>query len=330
MPSGSGSLSCEVLATLDCDRLVAVTQLVAAESGWLGDEPLSDTARILLHATQPPSTPMPTWHGLVWRESQVVGYVQLRVEGQGWEAEIASSRAAAETDVLARLVTQMRQRCGGPFLLWARGDQDPAASVARELHMQPARTLLRMQAAIASEAGAARPAVGTAPGSPPALLPESPRALPPGLRLRTFRVGLDEDDWLAANREAFVNLPDQGGWVRADLMARIAEPWFRPEGFFLIVTSADEIAGFHWTKIHPGADCGSDTACGEIYVLGVSPRFQGRGLGGRLTDIGLDYFRSLGVSTAMLYVDASNAAAVNTYVGRGFSVVRTYRQFAMP
>ena len=148
--------------------------------------------------------------------------------------------------------------------------------------------------------------------------------------MRTFNVGADDDVWLAANRAAFVDLSDQGSWTRTDLAARIAEPWFRPDGFFLVVTPTDDIAGFHWTKIQTGTECGCAADCGEIYVLGVCPQYQGHGIGGYLTSVGLDYFRRLGLTTAMLYVDESNAAAIKTYSTRGFTVFATSRQFAMP
>ena len=43
-----------------------------------------------------------------------------------------------------------------------------------------------------------------------------------------------------------------------------------------------ELLGFHWTKVH-GADLG------EVYVVGVDPAAQGRGLGATLTLVGLHH-----------------------------------------
>src|SRR5581483_4668984 len=102
----------------------------------------------------------------------------------------------------------------------------------------------------------------------PATLPPEP-ALPPDVVVRAFEPGLDEDAWLALNAAAFATHPEQGRWTRADLDARIAEPWFDPAGFFLAARD-DELLAFHWTKIHPGG-------LGEVYVLGVSPAAQGLG-----------------------------------------------------
>ena len=78
------------------------------------------------------------------------------------------------------------------------------------------------------------------------------------------------------------------------------------------------LLGFHWTKVHldqPGL--------GEVYVLGVDPSAQRRGLGQTMTAVGI---RSLAgrlaaaaEPTVMLYVESDNVAAVRTYERLGFS-----------
>jgi mycothiol synthase len=78
-----------------------------------------------------------------------------------------------------------------------------------------------------------------------------------------------------------------------------------------------KLLGFHWTKIH-GADLG------EVYVVGVDPTAQGRGLGATLTLVGLHHLaQRLSQSeqpVVMLYVEADNSAAVKTYQRLGFDV----------
>jgi mycothiol synthase len=183
----------------------------------------------------------------------------------------------------------------GPLTFWAHGDEPGARAFAERNGFERVRVLWQMR----------RPLAGDLPRIP----------FPEGVTVRHFRPGHDEDAWLAVNSRAFAHHPEQGRWTLHDLQLREAEPWFDPAGFLLAVDIEDTLLGYHWTKVQDGL--------GEVYVLGVDPSGHRRGLGKALTVAGLAYLKDRGLTTAMLYVDESNPAAVRLYRGLGFEVFST-------
>lgn len=144
--------------------------------------------------------------------------------------------------------------------------------------------------------------------------------LPTGIQLRTYSPQ-DSLAWLTLNAAAFASHPEQGQLSQADLDERLAAPWFRSEGFFL-AQAPNGLAGYHWTKIPPAPASGPSE--GEVYAVGVSPAWQGKGLGKALTLAGMDYLsrassdRGAPLDRIVLYVDADNTPAMNLYRSLGF------------
>ncbi len=145
------------------------------------------------------------------------------------------------------------------------------------------------------------------------LRPLPPPDLPPGVKLRPFVVGKDEKQWLATNAASFQAHPEQGGWGPVELAERVSAPWFDPEGF-LIMEVDHSMAGFCWTKVHRDPWGVS----GEIYVIGIVPDVAGRKLGRLLVLAGLAHLSALGISHALLYVEADNSPARRLYEELGF------------
>ena len=187
------------------------------------------------------------------------------------------------------------------LVVWAHGTLPAARRLAETNGLVPVRELLRLGRDLPAEPGAL-----------------SEPAPPTGFRLRTFRPG-DEEAVLAVNAAAFAGHPEQGSLSLDGLAARMAEPWFDPDGLLLAVRGDDRIVGFHWTKTEPG---GPDRARldGEVYVLGVHPDAAGHGLGSFLLAAGLASLASRGAGRVRLYVEADNAVARRLYAKAGFDV----------
>jgi mycothiol synthase len=184
----------------------------------------------------------------------------------------------------------------GPLTAWSHGNTPAAAALAARFGFDRVRDLWVMRRSLSD-------------------LPPDPAEAgeADGIDVRTFRVGEDEEAFLALNAEAFAHHPEQGGLTRAGLDERMSEPWFDPAGFFLAVRDG-RLVGFHWTKVHR-----TDSPHGEVYVVGVSPAAQGGGLGRRLTLTGLRHLASRGLGEVILYVEADNAPAVAVYERLGFT-----------
>lgn len=183
---------------------------------------------------------------------------------------------------------------------WAHGDLPAAKALFRSLGLSPVRDLWQMTRPLHGEWSE---------------LPEE--ELPDGFTVRAFERGSDEDRWLTVNARAFADHPEQGRMTLADLSERTSEPWFDPQGFLLVEHDGD-LAAFHWTKVEPAEPGHSVPTSGEVYVVGVDPAYQGRGLGTVTTLLGLHHLRNRGLDDATLYVEGDNTAAIATYHRLGF------------
>jgi mycothiol synthase len=212
--------------------------------------------------------------------------------------ELAVHPSYRNQGVAGRLLGALKDSRGLDGLkAWSHGNHEAAADLAARHGFGPVRKLWKMRLM-----------------SSTAQLPDP--ALPEGVTLRTFVPGADEAAWLAANKAAFADHPEQGSMTRADLEARMAESWFDPKGFLLAENTDGELLGFHWTKVHPRH--GDHPAIGEVYALGVTPSAQGMGLGKALTVAGIRHLQDKGLHAVMLYADAGNTAAVALYHSLGF------------
>jgi len=240
-----------------------------------------------------------TRHLLAVDGDAVVGYLNLAAAEAKAPAmaELVVHPQARRNGTGSTMARQALSEGGDGTRIWAHGNLEPARATAAALGLVVVRELLQMR----------RPLTG---------LPRL-RA-PEGLRITTYSGPADDAELLRVNNAAFAWHPEQAGWTEADIAERRGEPWFDPGGLFMAVDEhTGALLGFHWTKVH-SADLG------EVYVVGVDPAAQGRGVGATLTLVGLHHLaeRLTGSSkpAVMLYVEADNSAAVKAYRRLGFDV----------
>ena len=235
----------------------------------------------------------------------VAGYLNLVLPDEGAADENATAMAelvvvpgARRRGIGSAMIRLALAEGGDGTRIWAHGDLPPARALAATLGLVALRRLHQMRRPLADL---------------PAISADA------SVVIRHYAGPQDDSDILRVNNAAFAWHPEQGGWGQDDLSARFAEPWFDPGGLFLAHDAqTGDLLGFHWTKTHldkPGV--------GDVYVVGVDPAAQGRGLGHLLTLVGLHHLADAGLGTVLLYVESDNGAALRTYERLGFAVFHT-------
>ncbi|MDT7550446.1 MAG: mycothiol synthase [Actinomycetota bacterium] len=308
----------EVQGRLSAEDVEAVRSLVNAVAAADGVGPLSE--HVMLHLPRGGDEAV---RNLVVRSGgELVGYAHLDVTDavEGSSAELAVLPSARGRGIGRALVSALlAETPDGRLRLWAHGESPGSGALASSMGFRKSRVLWQMRRSLAD-------------ALPPVVVPE-------GVEIRTFAVGEDELRWTEINNRAFAAHPDQGGWGVEEVMLREAEPWFDPKGFFLAFRG-DALVGFHWTKVHGALthshgdeahEHGHDhPPIGEVYVVGVDPSEQGRGLGPALTLIGLHHLQEQGLDEVLLYVDESNVNAIRVYERLGFTRYATDVCWARP
>ncbi|MCA2241813.1 mycothiol synthase [Mycobacterium sp. WUMAC-067] len=295
--------------TLTDDEQRGVRELISAATEFDGVAPVGEQVlRELGHDR--------TEHLLSTSDDGVIiGYLNLSPprDGETGMAELVVHPRVRRRGIGAALARAALTKTGAGNRFWAHGTLEPARATASALGLTPVRELMQMRRSLRD-------------------LPDAAPSVP-GVRIRTYAGPADDAELLRVNNAAFAYHPEQGGWTEVELAERRDEPWFDPTGLFLAVDDSEgdqggRLLGFHWTKVHldrPGL--------GEVYVVGVDPSAQGRGLGQALTAVGVEWLaRRLADATdptVMLYVESDNVAAVRTYQRLGFTTYSVDTAYAV-
>lgn len=298
--------------TLTVEEQQGVRELVGAATAYDGVAPVGEQVlRELGHDR--------TEHLLITASTDaIVGYLNLSPprDGETGMAELVVHPQARRRGIGSTLARAALAKTGAGNRFWAHGTLEPARATASALGLTPVRELMQMRRSLRD-------------------LPDTVPTVP-GVEIRTYAGPSDDAELLRVNNAAFAYHPEQGGWTDVELAERRDDPWFDPAGLFLAFGDAGSdqpgtLLGFHWTKVHldrPGL--------GEVYVVGVDPSAQGRGLGQALTAVGIEWLarrladtESSADPTVMLYVESDNVAAVRTYERLGFTTYSVDTAYAV-
>lgn len=298
-----------VTKSLTENQVNEILKIVINASEIDGARPFSEHVELHLRS----GGDRPVIHLLATNEqNKVVGYGHLDTTDlvAGPSGELVVDPDFRLKGIATQIISQMKQLIEKrPLRLWSHGDTEIARQFTKKLGFEPVRNINQMRRSLFS--------------------PIETYEIPTGYSFREFDPKTDIQSFLKVNKLSFSELPDQSSWTQEDVELRIKENWFSPSGFILLENNKSEIIGFCWTKVHGQdhehtSDDGHQhldhghKPIGEIYVLGVHPLEQGKGLGKTLTLWGLNHLRRNGLDSAMLYVDSNNQNAINLYQELGF------------
>lgn len=287
---------------LDHETQDRVLALIASATDHDGVPPVAE--HVLLHLRH--GGDKSDTHFIATNDGELVGYAHLDLTDQveGPSAELVVHPDHRGRGIGGALLDALREASGASLRLWSHGDLPGAKNIAERTGFNRIRTVIQMRRSLNDP------------------IPE----LPSDIAIRSFLVGIDNEEWIALNNRAFIGHPEQSNWNLKDLEIRLKESWFDHRGF-LIAEESGAMTGFCWTKVHGGhTHQHSDNEpehdhdpIGEIYIMGVDPGHQGKGIGRAVTIAGLKHLRYQGIFSAMLYVDAANQGAISLYQSLGFT-----------
>jgi mycothiol synthase len=150
----------------------------------------------------------------------------------------------------------------------------------------------------------------------------NPARFPEHITVRAYRVGRDEEAWVAAFNDAFAD--HWGGFMGMSLplwTKYVRRSWFKPE-ISLVAWDGSEIAGFGHFVINDERNALTGKKHALMRYIGVRPRWRGLGLGVALTRAGLLASRDKGMEACASGVDSENVTGAHRiYEREGFITI---------
>jgi len=179
---------------------------------------------------------------------------------------------------------------------------EPARALFENFGMHPARAFVRMQKDLSSETPV--------------------RPFPPAFRLQPYRHDEDLFPLHFAYEDAFaknwLHTPQSVETGTANIRSWVENDAHFDASLWLLAWDGQEVAGF----ILAAAGQGEHAETGEVYELGVRPRWQKRGLGQALLQQIFQELRQRGKRTVILDVDADpTSEALGFYKRMGMTVM---------
>jgi mycothiol synthase len=94
-------------------------------------------------------------------------------------------------------------------------------------------------------------------------------------------------------------------------------------GGIVLISEADQPAGYCWTTIDTAGNTGTQPSKGRIHMLGVLPEHRGKRLGKRVLLAGLSCLEARDIELAEITVDSENIEACALYESVGFKTHST-------
>lgn len=289
-------------SALTPEQVRQVTALAQEVERVDGVAPLGEQPLLALERPDPSVS-----HFFVLVDDHLAAYAQTTDGDEASTAEIAVGVPFRGRGLAGRLVAHLLDR-HAVLQFWAHGDLPGAAQLAERFGLRRSRELWVM-----TRSRTSAPEVSLDAGREDLEIVDLAEAY------RRFGRDAVDAGILRVNNAAFSWHPEQGGWTAEQLRERMSVSWFDPHGFFVAVDTTEpmRLEGFHWTKVHPAAEGAAPR--GEVYVVGVDPAAQGRGLGQALTAVGVAHLEAEGIDEVDLYVEGDNHAAIHAYERLGFT-----------